>query len=122
MSHFKNLLIWQKSMKLVTSIYQITRTFPKDESLGLTSQIRRCSISIPSNIAEGYSRESPKEYVRFLSISIGSLFELHTQLEIAKNIEYLTPEQFNKQYEDSRELERMLISFTKKVKEQSKTT
>ena len=117
MSHFKKLLIWQKSMTLVTSIYQITRTFPRDESLGLTSQIRRCSISIPSNIAEGYSRESPKEYVRFLNISTGSIFELQTQLEIAKNIGYLTPEQFNKQYEDSREVERMLIAFINKIKE-----
>lgn len=109
-------------MTLVTSIYQITRTFPKDESLGLASQIRRCSISIPSNIAEGYGRDTNKEYIRFLNISIGSLFELQTQLEIAKNIEYLTPEQFNKQYEISRELERMLVSFIKKIKERSKTT
>ncbi|MBL7868815.1 MAG: four helix bundle protein [Flavobacterium lindanitolerans] len=117
MSHFKNLLIWQKSMTLVTSIYQITRTFPKDESLGLTSQIRKCAISIPSNIAEGFGRDSNKDYLRFLNISISSLFELQTQLEIAKNISYFTTEQFNKQYEDSREVERMLIAFINKIKE-----
>ncbi len=117
MSHFRTLLIWQKSMTLVTTVYQTTKSFPKEELFGLTSQLRRCSISIPSNIAEGSGRESDKEYVRFLNISIGSLFELQTQLEIAKNIDYLTQEQFNKQYEDTRELERMLISFIKKVKE-----
>jgi len=117
MSHFRTLLIWQKSMTLVTTVYQTTKSFPKEELFGLTSQLRRCSISIPSNIAEGSGRESDKEYVRFLNISIGSLFEFQTQLEIAKNIDYLTQEQFNKQYEDTRELERMLISFIKKVKE-----
>lgn len=119
MSHFRTLLIWQKSMILVTTVYQTTKSFPKEDLFGLTSQLRRCSISIPSNIAEGSGRESNKEYVRFLNISVGSLFELQTQLEIAKNIDYLTQEQFNKQYEDSRELERMLISFIKKVKERS---
>lgn len=117
MSHFRTLLIWQKAMTLVTAIYQATKSFPKEELFGLTSQLRRCSVSIPSNIAEGSGRESDKEYLRFLNISVGSLFELQTQLEIAKNIDYLTQEQFNKQYEDTRELERMLISFIKKVKE-----
>jgi len=117
MSHFRTLLIWQKSMTLVTAIYQSTQKFPKEELFGLTSQLRRCSVSIPSNIAEGSGRESDKDYVRFLNISVGSLFELQTQLEIAKNIDYLTQEEFNKQYEDTRELERMLISFIKKVKE-----
>ncbi len=116
MSHFRTLLIWQKSMTLVTAIYQSTRKFPKEELFGLTSQLRRCSVSIPSNIAEGSGRESDKDYIRFLTISVGSLFELQTQLEIAKNIDYLTQEEFNKQYEDTRELERMLVSFIKKVK------
>ena len=104
-------------MTLVTAIYQATRKFPKEELFGLTSQLRRCSVSIPSNIAEGSGRESDKDYIRFLNISVGSLFELQTQLEIAKNIDYLTQEEFNKQYEDTRELERMLVSFIKKVKE-----
>lgn len=84
-------------MTLVTSIYNSTKTFPKEETFGLTSQIRRCAISIPSNIAEGFGIDSNKDYLRFLNISISSLFELQTQLEIAKNISYLTTEQFNKQ-------------------------
>jgi four helix bundle protein len=114
MSNFRNLLIWQKSMSLTTKIYNSTKKFPKEELFGLTSQIRRCSISIPSNIAEGYGRDSNKEYLRFLNISIGSLFEMQTQLEIAKNIQYLNDEEFNNLYDDSREIERMLVSFVNK--------
>jgi len=117
MSNFRKLIIWQKAMNLVTKTYHSTKKFPKEEIFGLTSQIRRCSISIPSNIAEGHGRESNKEYLRFLNISIGSLFELQTQLEIAKNIDYLTEEDFNTLYEDSREVERMLVSFINKIKE-----
>ena len=117
MSNFRKLIIWQKAMNLVTKTYKSTKNFPKEEIFGLTSQIRRCSISIPSNIAEGYGRKSNKEYLRFLNISIGSLFELQTQLEIAKNIEYLTNEDFNNLYDDSREVEIMLVSFMNKIKE-----
>jgi four helix bundle protein len=119
MSNFRKLIIWQKAMNLVTKTYNSTKEFPKEEIFGLTSQIRRCSISIPSNIAEGHGRESNKEYLRFLNISIGSLFELQTQLEIAKNIEYLTEEDFNNLYDDSREIERMLVSFINKIKERN---
>ena len=84
--------------------------------MGLISQIKRSAISIPSNIAEGLGRESNKEFLRFLNISIGSLFELQTQLEIAKNIIYLDEETFNNLYVDTRELERMIVSFTNKIK------
>ena len=103
-------------MVLVTKIYTETNNFPKEQVFGLTSQIRRSAISIPSNIAEGLGRESNKEFLRFLNISIGSLFELQTQLEIAKNVIYLNEEIFNNLYEDTRELERMLVSFTNKIK------
>ena len=116
MSNFSDLLIWQKSMVLVTKIYTVTNSFPKEEVFGLTSQIKRSAISIPSNIAEGLGRESSQEFLRFLKISIGSLFELQTQLEIAKNIIYLDEETFNNLYEDTRELERMIVSFTNKIK------
>jgi four helix bundle protein len=116
MSNFRNLLIWQKSKVLVTKIYTITNNFPKEEVFGLTPQIKRSAISIPSNIAEGLGRESSNEFLRFLKISIGSLFELQTQLEIAKNIIYLDEETFNNLYEDTRELERMIVSFTNKIK------
>jgi four helix bundle protein len=117
MSNFRKLLVWQKAMSLTTKIYTSTKQFPKDELFGLTSQLRRSAISIPSNIAEGLGRDSNNELIRFLNISVGSLFELQTQLEIAKNITYLNENEFNNLYEDSREVERMLIAFLKKIKE-----
>jgi four helix bundle protein len=120
MSDFRKLLIWQKSIALTTKIYFSTNNFPKEEIFGLTSQIRRSSISIPSNIAEGFGRESDKELLRFLNISVGSLFEMQTQLEIARNIYYLKENDFNNLYEDSREVERMLVSFIKKIKDRIK--
>ena len=119
MSTFRDLLIWQKSMILVTDIYQLTNTFPKEEIYGLTSQIRRCAVSIPSNIAEGYGRDGNKDYLKFLNIATASLFEMQTQIEIAFNLKYLTELQFNNIYEASRELERMMCSFIRKVKERN---
>jgi four helix bundle protein len=116
MSHFRKILVWQKSISLVTKIYKSTSYFPKEEIFGLTSQIRRSSISIPSNIAEGAGRESTKDFLRFLYISMGSIFEMQTQLEIAKNITYIKEEEFNHLYEDSREIERMLVSLIRKLK------
>ncbi|MGM8361102.1 four helix bundle protein [Flavobacterium sp. ARAG 55.4] len=116
MSNFRKLLVWQKAMLLTTKIYTETKKFPKEEVFGLTSQLKRSSISIPSNIAEGLGRDSNNELIRFLNIAVGSLFELQTQLEIAKNISYLSEEKFNNLYEDSREVERMLIAFLKKIK------
>jgi len=82
--NYRDLLVWKQGIELVTLIYKITQTFPKEEIYGLTSQIRRCAISIPSNIAEGHARDSLKEYIQFLSISAGSLAELQTQLVIAR--------------------------------------
>jgi len=106
-------------MVLTTKIYFSTNNFPKEEIFGLTSQIRRSSVSIPSNIAEGFGRETDKDFLRFLNISLGSLFEMQTQLEIAKNISYLKEYDFNNLYEDSREVERMLVSFIKKIKDRN---
>jgi four helix bundle protein len=117
MSHFRKILVWQKSISLVTKIYKTTSTFPKEEMFGLTSQIRRSSVSVPSNIAEGSGRESSKDFLRFLYISLGSIFEMQTQLEIAKNIIYINEEEFNLLYEDSREIERMLASLIRKLKD-----
>ena len=103
-------------MTLVTQTYELTQNFPKEELFGLTSQIRRSAISLPSNIAEGYGRESNKEFYRFINIAISSLFEFQTQIEIAKNINYLNEIEFKKIYEEPRELEAMIISFSKNLK------
>ncbi len=115
MSTFRNLIIWQKSMELVTNIYLETKTFPKEELYGLTSQIRRASISVPSNIAEGYGRLGKNDYLRFLNIAISSLFELQTQLEIGKNLSFIQENNFNILFENTREIERMLV-ISKKSK------
>lgn len=116
MKTYRDLLVWQKSMTFVTNIYQVIKTFPKEEIYGLTSQIRRCAISIPSNIAEGYGRNSTNDYIRFLQISMGSIFEIQTQLEIAKNLDYLNKSKFQEAYDMSREIERMLSSLIHKLK------
>ena len=84
-----NLIVWQKSHELTLKIYQITQSFPKDELFGLTSQIRRASISIPSNIVEGKARGSNKDFKRFLLIARGSLEELKYQLLLARDLKYV---------------------------------
>ncbi len=88
MSSFRELKVWQLSMELVTGIYKVSESFPKTEVYGLTSQIRRCAVSIPSNIAEGSSRHNAKEFIQFLYIANGSLSEFETQLEIALRLSY----------------------------------
>ena len=113
---FRKLLVWQKSMQLVTNVYKTAQLLPKEEMYALTSQIKKCAVSIPSNIAEGYGRETNKEYLRFLNIALSSLFELQTQLEIAYNLNYFNQDDFNLLYEQTREIERMLTSFIKKIK------
>ncbi|MEZ4817019.1 MAG: four helix bundle protein [Flavobacteriaceae bacterium] len=112
---YRKLVVWQKSMDLVTTLYIELKNFPPEELYTLTSQIKRAAISIPSNIAEGYGRSSNKEYQRFLNISLSSLFELQTQLEISKNLTYLDSEKFDRLYENTREVERMLSSLIRKI-------
>jgi four helix bundle protein len=115
MKTYRDLIVWQKAMQMVTCIYQLTGDFPKNELYGLTSQIRRCAISIPSNIAEGYGRNSTDDYLRFLNISRASLYELQTQLEISSNLNFLVKVDFEKIYEATREIERMLSSLITKI-------
>ena len=113
---YRDLVVWQKAMALVTQVYKITKKLPKEENFGLFSQMRRCAVSISSNIAEGYGRNSTSDYIRFLQIANGSLFELQTQLEIAKNLEYFSKSDFENIYEQTREIERMLGSLIKKLR------
>jgi four helix bundle protein len=122
MSTFRNLKIWQKAIMLVTKIYHETKKFPQEEVYDLTSQIKRAPISIPSNIAEGYGREGKNDYLKFLNITMSSLFELQTQLEIGKNLNFISENNFISIYEDTRELEQMLSSFIKTIKTSKQTT
>ena len=92
MSHsFRDLVVWQRSMQLTVAIYRMTQNFPREEQYGLTSQIRRSAVSVPSNIAEGHGRLNTGEYRQFLGIARGSNFEVQTQLEIARSRDSATP-------------------------------
>lgn len=113
-SSYKELIAHQKGMELVKTIYILTKKFPKEELYGLTSQIRRAGVSIPSNIAEGYMRGS-REYVQFLKIALGSCAELETQLELSKEIGICDPSDFNKPYELNTEITKLLITYIKKM-------
>ena len=112
---YRDLIVWQKGMQLVTAIYVITKKLPKEELYGIVAQIRRCCISIPRNIAEGYGRKSTNDYIRFLQIATGSLYELQTQLEICMNLQYVSKQNFEDIFEKSKEIERMLSSLVRKL-------
>jgi four helix bundle protein len=92
MKSFRELRVWQAAMDLVEKIYNLTRNFPREETYGLTNQLRRAAISVPSNIAEGHTREHLKEYLHHLSMAQASLAELETQIEIATRLKYVQPE------------------------------
>jgi four helix bundle protein len=112
---YRDLVVWQKSMTLVTEVYTLTQAFPPSELYGLVNQIRRSAVSIPSNIAEGYGRHATGDYKRFLQIAVGSLFELQTQIEIALNLRYISEELFDSLFEKTKELDRMLLSLIRKI-------
>ena len=116
MKTFRDLIVWQKSMDIVTLTYKTTKTFPVDERFGLTLQLRRSSVSIPSNIAEGYGRFHVNDYKRFLQIAIASLYELQTQFEIALNLEFIEKNEYNNLFEKCKEIEKMLCSLINKLK------
>jgi len=116
MKNFKNLKVWQKGFDIATKSFSLVSAFPKEERFGLSSQITRCAVSIPSNIAEGSSRSSEKDYTRFLEISLGSAFEMETQLLIADAINYGVKEDRDALLKDLDEEQKMLIGFIKKIK------
>ena len=103
------------TLKFQIFLVRITKTFPKDEQYGIISQIRRCAISIPANLAEGYGRQSTQDYIRFLKIARGSLFELQTLFEISKDLSYLDNEVYNIIQTNMNEIERMLNSLISKL-------
>ena len=90
---FKDLIVWQKSFQMVSVVYQITKNFPKDEIYGLSQQMRRCAVSISSNVAEGYGRQYSKEYKQFLSIAYGSVCELETQYLLSIDLGFVQHEE-----------------------------
>ena len=107
-NQFKNLKVWQKGMELVKQVYAITRQFPKDEQFGLTSQMRRAAVSVPANIAEGKGRYHKKEYIQFLYMARGSIYEIMTLIEMAQGLRYFPEIESKKLLELSSEITAML--------------
>ncbi len=116
MKAFKQLTVWQKSHELVLEIYRVTTKFPKEELYGLTSQIRRCSSSIPANIAEGCGRAGDAELARFLQIAMGSASELEYHLLLAYDLQILSEVDHKRLTRQVIEVKRMLTSFIRKLK------
>jgi len=115
LKNFKELKVWQKSYKLCLEIYKTTAKFPKEERYGLTSQIRRSVVSIPSNIAEGYGRKTTLDYIRMLYISYGSVCELETQILLAGDLDLIEKGQWDTLNKDIAEIERMLKALIKSL-------
>ena len=116
MNKFEDLKVWQKAMELVEQVYKISNKLPKEEKFGLISQIRRCSISIPSNIAEGAGRNSNKEFIHFLSIANGSLSELKTQLILISRLKFISQDKINELLSLCDEIQRMIYSLQNSLK------
>jgi len=116
---YRDLIAWQKSIDFVTEIYLVTKTFPKEEIYGLTSQLRRAAVSIPSNIAEGQARLSRLEFKNFLSHARGSLVEVETQLLISRNLGYLSKKQADELVGRTSELARILNGLLEAIRASS---
>ena len=109
--NFLHLEIWKRSRKLVKEIYSITKSFPSEEKFGLTSQIRRCAVSVPSNIAEGCGRGTTPQLIHFLDVSIGSLCELETQIYLSYDLAFISRERTKELSKEVTEIRRMTQSF-----------
>jgi four helix bundle protein len=114
---YRDLKVWQLSMRLVEEVYVLTGQFPKAEVYGLSSQLQRSAVSVPSNIAEGHARDSTKEYLRFISISLGSLAELETQFYLAQRLNYIAENCLTNILEITSEVGRMLRGLQKSLKD-----
>ncbi|MBS2211604.1 four helix bundle protein [Carboxylicivirga mesophila] len=116
MKTYKEIHAWQKAMELVTDIYSITDSYPENEKFGLTNQIRRAAVSVPSNIAEGFGRNSLPDFIRFLNIARGSLFELQTQVEISLNLGFLARDNYGEIDAKTEEIAKLLNALIKSLK------
>lgn len=116
---YKDLLVWQRSFELVARIYEVPRKLPDEEKFGLISQMRRAAVSIPSNIAEGYARDSTRDYVRLLWIAKGSLAELETQVMLSKRLALLGETDTETILNELGDIERMLAALVRKLRARS---
>ncbi len=118
---YRDLIAWQKSMDLMLAVYRATESFPKHETYGLTQQLRRCVVSVPSNIAEGSSRRSTQEFLRFLNISCGSLAEAETQVTAARMLDYIDETAEKSLLDQAGEVSRILHGLYQSLQEKSST-
>lgn len=116
MHKFKELVVWQKAVDLAIEIYKVTKHFPADERFGLTSQMNRCAVSVPSNIAEGAGRNTDGEFNHFLGIATGSSFEMETQLIIASKLNIINEDDFKQTSKGINEVQNMLFGLQKSLK------
>ena len=121
MKDYKDLVAWQKSIQLVKEVYCLSADLPKEETFGLMSQLRRAAVSIPSNIAEGYGRHSYNDYIRFLNIARGSMYEVETQIEICIQLEYLSRDKAARVFSLCKETGRLLNALISKLQMASDT-
>ena len=116
---YRDLIVWQKAMALAVAIYEQTRTFPREEAYGLTSQLRRAAVSVPSNIAEGQGRTTTNDFLRFLGIAAGSLQEMETQLILAARLGYLAEPNQAQLLDQCREVARLLQGLINSLRRRS---
>ena len=114
---YRDLLVWQKAIAWVEGVYRASSSFPDDEKYGLTSQLRRSAVSVPSNVAEGWGRGAKKEYQQFLRYARGSLFEAETQLELARRLGYANADAISDLRESSVEISRMLLGLARPLRD-----
>jgi four helix bundle protein len=117
MRDFKKLLIWEKGHKLVIKVYDISKILPKDELYGITSQIRRAVVSVPTNIAEGAGKKSTKDFSRYLNIALGSLSEVQYLLFLIKELNFIIPSQIEDLENEANDLKKMLYKYIVKINE-----
>jgi four helix bundle protein len=115
----KDLKVWQRGMDMVMAVYRLTAQFPSEEKYGLSSQMRRAVVSVVSNIAEGAARQGNAEFVQFLHVSLGSVSELDTQLELARRLGFVRDEDWQRLDGDLQEIDRMLIGLRNSLRKQS---
>ena len=115
LKNYKELTVWQKAYYLCLDIYKITKSFPMEEKYGLTSQVRRAAVSVPSNIAEGYGRKSTKEYLQLLYVAYGSICELETQILLSGDLKYIETGDLERLQQETGDVERMLKALIKSL-------
>ena len=119
MHNYRELKIWQRSMDFVVKVYEISANFPKEERYGLMSQLRRCAVSVQSNISEGAGRGTNKQFKRFLEFSMGSINEAQTQIELAHRVNYISNEIYNSLADEALQIYKMILAFYNSLKDEN---